>query len=193
MSCLLLLCAVHERPSQCDVPERYSTAAALAAKIEPPAPRTSIALTGDRRVESGLNCWRLDDHRRRAKCRGRGGSRSTASPTVLRTESTAPAAVSRRGGFGRSRLARRVRFGRCSGLLRFSAHFAAQAGFGAFIFRQIYSAAAWASWLTTDSAIRVSASSVAFSSLRVASSNVTAFLSPNSSAQVRSVPYRDIS
>lgn len=121
MSCLLLLCAVHERPSQCDVPERYSTAAALAAKIDPagnrrrrlprnersvigvvaevrssreevrgvgiwvrshrchavvgqpprptiasiapPAPRTSIASTGDRQVGSpGLNCrLRLGD------------------------------------------------------------------------------------------------------------------------------------
>jgi hypothetical protein len=64
----------------------------------------------------------------------------------------------------------------------------ALASAGGAIISQNYSAAARASWLTTDSAIWVSASSVAFSSLSVASSKVTAFLSPNSSAHVRRVP-----
>ena len=57
----------------------------------------------------------------------------------------------------------------------------------------VYSAAACASWLTTDSAILVRASSVASSSSSVSSSSETASSSPNSSAHVRSVPYREIS
>jgi len=57
----------------------------------------------------------------------------------------------------------------------------------------VYPAAACASWLTTDSAILVSAWSVASSSSSVSSSSETASSSPNSAAHVRSVPYREIS
>jgi hypothetical protein len=49
-----------------------------------------------------------------------------------------------------------------------------------------------ASWFTTDSAIFVSASSVASSSLSVFSNNAAAFVSPSSFAHLRNVPYLDI-
>jgi Virulence factor BrkB len=55
-------------------------------------------------------------------------------------------------------------------------------------FRAAQAAWLWASWFTTDSAICVRASSVAFSSSSVASRSSAASDRPSSSAHVRSVP-----